>query len=312
MVYAKCVSTPTHPVEFPQKIQFPKKLGFPLSALIILVWYPYVFLFTDLLCNIGWSVSGLRKMRFNTYTPRRISTKNQFPKKPGFPLSVLIILVWYPYVFLFPDLLCNIGWSVSGLRKMRFNTYTSRRISTKNQFPKKPGFPLSVLIILVWYPYVFLFPDLLCNIGWSVSGLRKMRFNTYTPRRISTKNQFPKKPGFPLSVLIILVWYPYVFLFPDLLCNIGWSVSGLRKMRFNTYTPRRISTKNQFPKKPGFPLSVLIILVWYPYVFLSLIYCVISVGVSAVYAKCVSTPIHPVEFPQKISSQRNQDSHCPC
>ena len=145
-------------------------------------------------------------MRFNTYTPHRISTKNQFPKKPGFPLSALIILVWYPYVSLFPDLLCNIGLSVSGLRKMRFNAYTPRRISTKNQFPKKPGFPLSALIILVWYPYVSLFPDLLCNIGLSVSGLRKIRFNAYTPRRISTKNQFPKKPGFLLSVLTILDW----------------------------------------------------------------------------------------------------------
>ena len=30
-----------------------------------------------------------------------------------------------------------------------------------------------------------------------------------------------------------------------------------------------------------------------------LIYCVISVGVSAVYAKYVSTPIQPVDFPQK-------------
>ena len=128
---------------------------------------------------------------------------------------------WYPYVSLFPDLLCNIGLSVSGLSKMRFNAYTPHRISTKNQFPKRPRFPLSALIILVWYPYLFLFPDLLSNIGLSVSGLSKMRFNTYTPHRISTKNQFPKKPGFPLSALIILVWYPYVFLFPDLLCNIG-------------------------------------------------------------------------------------------
>ena len=58
---------------------------------------------------------------------------------------------------------------------------------------------------LEWYPYVSLFPDLLCKIGSSVSGLRKMRFNTYTPRRISTKNQFPKKPGFLSSALIILV-----------------------------------------------------------------------------------------------------------
>ena len=173
-----------------------------------------------------------------------------------FPIWKVPKLEWYPYVSLFPDLLCKFGLSVSGLRKIRFNAYTPRRISTKNQFPNKPGFPLSALIILVWYPYVSLFPDLLCNIGLSVSGLRKIRFNAYTPRRISTKNQFPNKPGFPLSALIILVWYPYVSLFPDLLCNIGWSVSGLRKIRFNAYTPHRISTK-------------------------------------------------------KISSQRNQDSHCP-
>ena len=115
---------------------------------------------------------------------------------------------------------------------------------------------MSTLIILDWYSYVSLFPDLLRNIGLSVSGLRKMRFNAYTPSRISTKNQFPKKPGFPLSTLIILDWYSYVSLFPDLLCNIGLGVSGLRKIRFNAYTP--------------------------------------------------------VEFPQKISSQRNQDSRCPC
>ena len=102
-------------------------------------------------CVIGLSVSGLRKIRFNAYTPRRISTKNQFPNKPGFPLSALIILVWYPYVSLFPDLLCNIGLSVSGLRKIpRFNAYTLCRISTKNQFTKKPGFPLSMYIILAW------------------------------------------------------------------------------------------------------------------------------------------------------------------
>ena len=166
---------------------------------------------------------------------------------------------------MFPDLLRNIGLSVSGLRKMRLNAYTPLRISTKNPFPKKAGFPLSTLIILDLYDsYVSLFPDLLCNIGLSVSGLRKMRLNAYTPSRISTKNQFPKKPGFPLSTLIILDWYSYVSLFPDLLCNIGLSVSGLRKIRFNAYTLRRISTKkkNQFPKKPGFPLSALIILDW--------------------------------------------------
>ena len=94
----------------------------------------------------------------------------------------------------------------------------------------------------------------MCNIGWSVSGLRKIRLNAYTPRRISTKNQFPNKPVFPLPKLIILVWYPYVSLFPDLLCNIGWSVSGLREMRLNAYTPRRISTKKSVHKQTRIPV----------------------------------------------------------
>ena len=171
-----------------------------MSTLIILDWYPYVSLFPDLLCKFGLSVSGLRKIRFNAYTPRRISTKNQFPKKPGFPLSTLIILDWYDsYVSLFPDLLCNIGLSVSGLRKLmiRFNAYTLRRISHTNQFPNKPEFPLSALIILVWYPYVSLFRDSLCNIGFSFSGLRKIRFNGYTLREVSTINQFTRETRTP-------------------------------------------------------------------------------------------------------------------
>ena len=113
---------------------------------------------------------------------------------------------WYPYVSLFPDLLCNIGLSVSGLRKIRFNAYTLRRISTKYHFPNKPGFPLSALIVLVWYPYVSSFPNLLCY------RLECQRFtqNTfqrlYTPSNFHKKNQFPNKPGFPLSALIILHW----------------------------------------------------------------------------------------------------------
>ena len=102
--------------------------------------------------------------------------------------------------------------------------------------------------------------NLLCKFSLSVSGLRKIRLNAYTPRQISTKNQFPNKLGFPLSTFIILDWYSYVSLLTDLLCKFGLSVSGLRKIRFNAYTPHQISTKNQFPKKPGFPLSALIIL----------------------------------------------------
>ena len=218
------------------------------------------------LCSLGLSVSGLRKIRFNAYTTCRISTKNQFLKKPGLPLSTLIILDWYPYLFC-TLIYCVISVGVSAV----YAKYVSTPIHPiefpqKNQFPKKQGFPLSTLIILDWYPYVSLFPDLLCNIGWSVSGLRKIRFNAYTPRPISTKNQFLNKPEFPLSTLIILDWYPYLFLYPDLLCNIGWSVSGLCKIRFNAHTPHPIYRKNQFLNKPEFPLSTLIILDWYPYV----------------------------------------------
>ena len=88
-VYEKYVSTPTHSVEFPQKNQFPKKQGFPLSTLIILDWYLKLLildLFPDLFCNIGLSVSGLRKIRFNAYTPRRISTKKSVPKQTRIPI----------------------------------------------------------------------------------------------------------------------------------------------------------------------------------------------------------------------------------
>ena len=107
---------------------------------------------------------------------------------------------------------------------------------------------------LDWYPYVSLFLDLLCKFGSSVSGLRKIRFNAYTPLRISTKKSVPKQPGNPLSTLIILDWYPYVSLFPDLLCKFGLSVSGLRKIRFNAYTPHRISTKKSVPKQTRIPI----------------------------------------------------------
>ena len=138
-----------------------------------------------------------------------------------------------------------------------------------------------------------------CVIGLSVSGLRKIRFNAYTPRRISTKNQFPNKPGFPLSTLIILDWYPYVSLFPDLLCKFGLSVSGLRKIRFNTYTPRRISTKKSVPKQTRIPIVCVDNFSLVSLRFSAPWLIVLLVWVSAVYAKYVSTPIHSVEFPQK-------------
>ena len=113
---------------------------------------------------------------------------------------------------------------------------------------------MSALTILVWYPYVSLVPDLLCNIGLSVSGYAKCVSTPIHPVKFPQKNQFPKKPGFPLSTLITFDWYSYVFLFPDFLCNIGLSVRGLRKIRFNAYTPRRISTKKSVPKETRIPV----------------------------------------------------------
>ena len=56
-------------------------------------------------------------------------------------------------------------------------------------------------------------------------------------------------------MLIILDWYPYVSLFPDLLCKFDLSVSGLRKMRFTPIHPFEFPQKNQFLNKPGFLLS---------------------------------------------------------
>ena len=55
-------------------------------------------------------------------------------------------------------------------------------------------------------------------------------------------------------MLIILDWYPYVSLFPDLLCKFGLSVSGLRKIRFNTYTPPPNFQKKTVPKQTRIPI----------------------------------------------------------
>ena len=129
------------------------------------------------------------------------------------------------------------------MRGVSYGYYISSTSFQFEKYPNQSGIP------------TFRCSLIYCVISVCVSSLRKICFNAYAPRQISTKNQFLNKPGFPLSALIILDWYPYVSLFPDLLSSIGLSVSGLRKIRFNAYTPRRISTKNQFPNKPGFPLS---------------------------------------------------------
>ena len=49
-------------------------------------WYPYVSLFLDLLCKFSSSVSGLRKIHFNAYTPLQISTKKSVRKQTRIPI----------------------------------------------------------------------------------------------------------------------------------------------------------------------------------------------------------------------------------
>ena len=135
---------------------------------------------------------------------------------------------------------------------MLFNTYTPHRISTKNQFPKKPGFPLSVLTILVWYPYVSLVPDLLCNIGLSVSSLRKIRFNAYTPRRISTKKSVPKETRIPVVHVNNLRLVFLRFSVPWFIVQYRFEYQRFTQNTFlRLYTPSNFHKKNQFANKPG-------------------------------------------------------------
>ena len=129
------------------------------------------------------------------YTPSNFHKKSQFPSKPkpGFPLSALIILVWYPYVSLFPDLWCYRFECQRFTQNTFQRLYTRSNFHKKNQFPHKPGFPLSALIILVLYPYVFLFPDLLCYWFECQRFTQNTFQHLYTPSNFHKKNQFPKK-----------------------------------------------------------------------------------------------------------------------
>ena len=54
-------------------------------------------------------------------------------------------------------------------------------------------------------------------------------------------------------MLIILVCFP-TFLCSLTYCVIGLRVSGLRKIRFNAYTLRRISRKKLVPKQTRIPI----------------------------------------------------------
>ena len=147
-----------------------------------------------LLCNIGLSVSGLRKIRFNAYTPRRISTKKSVPKQTRIPIVRVDNFSLVSLCFPVPWFIVLSVW-VSAV----YAKYVSTPIHSvefpqkKNQFPHKPGFPLSALIILVLYSYVFLFPDLLCYWFECQRFTQNTFQHLYTPSNFHKKNQFPKK-----------------------------------------------------------------------------------------------------------------------
>ena len=168
-VYAKYVSTPILSVKFPQKIS-PKETRIPVVHFNSFRFVSHISLFPDLLCSIGLSVSS------NFYVWKWYLLISRI--RGGIPIflcsliycvtpvwvSVVyakyaIILDWYRYVSLSPDLLCNIclrktSWCVN----IRLNGYTLHWVSTKNQLTKKPGFPLSAYILLAWGNI-----DALCN-----------------------------------------------------------------------------------------------------------------------------------------------------
>ena len=89
--------------------------------------------------------------------------------------------------FSFPWFIVLSVWVSMGYAKYVSTPVHSVEFPQKNQFPKKPGFPLSILIILDWYPCVSLFPDLLCY------RFECQRFTHNTFQDLYTPSNFHKK-----------------------------------------------------------------------------------------------------------------------
>ena len=115
--FTQNVSTPILSVKFPQKIS-PKQTRIPVVHFNSFRLVSRISLFPDLLCNIGLSVSGLRLKVVSLDLPNKSGVRMFLCFLIYCVISVwvsmvypkyVIILDWYPYVSLFPDLLCNIG-----------------------------------------------------------------------------------------------------------------------------------------------------------------------------------------------------------
>ena len=90
---------------------------------------------------------------------------------------------------------------------------------------------------LEWYPYVSLFPDLLCY------RLECHQFTQNTFQQLCTLSNFHKKKPVPKETRIPVVCVDNfrlvsLFLCSLIYCVIGLSVTGLRKIRFKGYTLR--------------------------------------------------------------------------
>ena len=136
--------------------------------------------------------------------PVEFPEKNQFPNKPGFPLSALIIVVWYRSVSLFPNLLCY------RFECQRFTQNTFQRLYTPSNFHKK-SIPKQTRIHVVQGNNFRLLSQRF-SVSWlvvlsvweSAIYAKYVLTHTHSVEFPQLKTQFPNKPGFPLSALIIL------------------------------------------------------------------------------------------------------------
>ena len=134
----------------------------------------------------------------------KFQEKNQFPNKPGFPLSALIIVVWYRSVSLFPNLLCY------RFECQRFTQNTFQRLYTPSNFHKK-SIPKQTRIHVV-QGNNFRLVSQRFSVSWlvvlsvweSAVYAKYVLTHTHSVEFPQLKTQFQNKPGFPLSALIIL------------------------------------------------------------------------------------------------------------
>ena len=206
---------------------------------------------------------------------------------------------------------CVIGLSVSGLRKIRFNAYTPRRISTKKSVPKQTRIPIVRVDNFSLVSLCFPVPWFIVLSVWLSAVYAKYVSTPFTLRRISTKKSVPKQTRIPIVRVDNFSLLSLCFPVPWFIVLSVWVSAVYAKYVSTPIHPVEFPQKNQFPNKPGFPLSALIILVWYPYVSLFLDLLCYRFECQRFTQNTFQRLYTPSNFHKKISSQTNQDSHCP-